>query len=292
MIEECKNYFDREIMVEGTNLGQVLSNGFKALSEHTYTYQTKDALKTLELTPERMDCLHDLENFVEYIYGQQTEVTPMKVDENGKVEIGEGKIFHRAKATNLERMEDFAVGGILPTEWFGILESEWEARFCTFLSYTRDYEYRPTNQLHKNMRTPYEWGQIVFYIDETNPITKMLTDLDYFTYAYKKEKGEDLSMYPPKVRELMDNLIYPLSPCGRNTHENENWHYHEWLAIPGGVPSFLINGISIHSQNEGLVENLDKIQELFPQATIFNENNMVYTLNNSKQETKEVEMQR
>ena len=54
-------------------------------------------------------------------------------------------------------------------------------------------------------------------------------------------------------------------------HDNPNYHTYTWQAIPGGIPPQLIVGIQIGSQNKQLLEQIDEIQKLFPNAAIFDE---------------------
>lgn len=67
----------------------------------------------------------------------------------------------------------------------------------------------------------------------------------------------------------MDSIIEPFSPAGRDFHTKGSLPYCDWSAIPGGIPSALINGICIKNQSYEN-EYIEKIKSLFPNATIFN----------------------
>ena len=95
--------------------------------------------------------------------------------------------------------------------------------------------------------------------------------LHYDLFEFERVKLHE----PEKLKEkytdeeiwLLD-FLYHVSPAGYDFHDSSDRPYYYWSAIPGGIPSLLVNGICVKS-NEHSEEYLDKLCELFPNATIF-----------------------
>ena len=273
---------------------------------------------------------HLLEN------GENVETEPIKIKDD-KVVIEEGTLYHVCQP-NLESLEGIAVGGLLCSEWFGVLESEQEGRFCAFLAET-------TGNV-RSLRASSE--SYVLFFDTNNPLMQSLVKNDFFEYIKRKrnlrrtlfdklseeekeafydeakktyieskkndkhwnaldEKGKENRLeklkevlfldgysyllpqklkdkirkilkekyeYDDLILDLFDEIIEPLSPSGRNFHDNENEITYYWKAIPGGIPSSLINGIKISKENISK-EEIEKIKKLFPTAVVFDKNGRV-----------------
>ena len=92
---------------------------------------------------------------------------------------------------------------------------------------------------------------------------------------YEGIKNNDPSkipeIYTSDEIELFDKLIEPLSPAGSMMRVDYDGIYNYWSAIVGGIPSALVNGICIKTNNFSAEEN-KKLSDLFPNATIFNNN--------------------
>lgn len=83
--------------------------------------------------------------------------------------------------------------------------------------------------------------------------------------------------YSNIILDLFDQVVEPLSKQGITTHDNENSEKYYWKAIPGGIPPSLVNGIQIntHDKNPVSKKDIERMQEMFPKAVIFDENKRV-----------------
>jgi len=127
--------------------------------------------------------------------------------------------------------------------------------------------------INRQNRTP-TINNIIFYLDTKNEIMQVLIKNDYFEFARNLERPQNLECYNTTIFNLLKEVIYPLSPAGKTMHKGIQSHFHDWIAVPGGIPASLINGIAINSRNINNF-NLEKLQSLFPKAVIFDENNKV-----------------
>ena len=206
---------------------------------------------------------------------ETSNVTPLAVID-GKADIQPGCIIHRRNA-DIESIRAISQSAFLASEWFGMLESEKEGRFCSFATRLIDQN-DPTlnpNRVNYHKRVSVADKQnITFYFDQDHPLMQKLIRLDYFEYARRvKESPEEIKeFYSDDEINMFEKLIYPLSIGGRDYHLSDNKTRHkDWIAIPGAIPSELVNGISIHTENESLMENLEEIAKMFPNATIFDQ---------------------
>lgn len=215
-------------------------------------------------------------SFVEQLYknissrSEDFSINEFPITNDGKVDIKPGMVNHGCSG-NLEALANISKYGVLASEWFGILESECEGRFCVFVSRTKNEDYPFTGTLAEDNYTRLNIGKnVLLFFDEQNPIFQYLLHLDYFEYESIKEKNKEQieQIYTKEEINMFDNLIEPLSPGGKGMRKNYDFKTNYWSAIPGGIPSFLVNGICIKN-NEYTDEQLDRISMLFPQATIF-----------------------
>ena len=100
---------------------------------------------------------------------------------------------------------------------------------------------------------------------------EQLLHLDYFEYEkIKQQEPEKLTeIYSEEEIKLFDSIIEPFSPCSKNYHIKDMLPYCDWSAIPGGIPSQLVNGICIKNKQYDK-EYIDEVSKLFSNATIFN----------------------
>lgn len=98
-------------------------------------------------------------------------------------------------------------------------------------------------------------------------------NLNEKTRTILKEEYE----YDDLILDLFDKVIEPLSPAGLRFHDDEEKNTYYWRAIPGGIPSSLINGIQINTNLKEDLTNkeIEQIQKMFPKAVIFDENKRV-----------------
>ena len=202
---------------------------------------------------------------------QVGEVKEFPHDGNDHVLIVPGMLNHRC-SPEFENLESMSAHGVLASEWFGVLESEFEGRFCVFISRMKDDNYPYKGDLAEDNRSRLNMGRnVLLFFDDQNPVMKKLLHLDYFEYEnIKKTDPSKLSeIYTSDEIELFDKLIEPLSPAGAMMRSDYDSKFNYWSAIVGGIPSSLVNGVCIKNNNFSEEEN-EKISDLFPNATVFN----------------------
>ena len=207
--------------------------------------------------------------------------------EDGKVVIKPMMVNHRCRG-DIDIVSEISKRGLLASEWFGVLESEGEGRFCTFLDrikpdsyvYAKDENFRRLNDR--------EQGLVLFF-DQDNPVMKKLLDLDFFEYQIIKEKTPEKlkELYSEDEIKLLD-VIHDFSKASFDFHYSSDRPYYYWSAIPGGIPSLLINGICIKLDNYD-DEYLDKLNNLFPNAVLFDGmRNIIRTPKNNSDDFKHI----
>ena len=204
---------------------------------------------------------------------QVGEVKEFPHDGNDRVLIVPGMLNHRC-SSEFENLESLSTHGVLASEWFGILESEFEGRFCVFISRMKDDNDPYKGDLAEDNRSRLNIGRdVLLFFDEQNPVMKKLLHLDYFEYEGIKNSDPSKipEIYTSEEIELFDGLIEPLSPAGTMMRSDYDSKFNYWSAIVGGVPSSLVNGVCIKTNNFSDEEN-KKLSDLFPNATIFNNN--------------------
>ena len=192
----------------------------------------------------------------------QEEITMLQTSE-GRVVIPDKTPIH---VTAISQLDGISRGGILASEWFGEFESEAEGRFCCFFS--------RINGENPELRGPTR-GCASLFFDIDSPIAKLLFNLDYFAYEALKAKNPELckEKFSPEEIELFETLIEPLSPAGTDMYKQSRTA--SWMAIPGGVPPFLVKGIMLSSREKNLDEIVERCSELFPRAIIFDESKTI-----------------
>lgn len=213
---------------------------------------------------------------------------------DGKVEILPGMISHKC-SNSLESLKGISQYGILASEWFGKIESEREGIFCAFVS--RIHQEDGLDDLKKQsfakqlnlMDLKFGNGKVLLFFDSTNPIFKQLLHLDYFEYEKVKQQSPEkiTEMYSEEEIELFDQVIEPFSPYGKVFHVEGMLPRCDWSAIPGGIPSSLVNGICTKSENYDS-EYIESVANLFPNATIFNGSLEILHLPKRKDNTQEL----
>lgn len=248
------------MIIRGLNLGEKQTE-YRGLSQWPYfkdIEQKRMIVKKLEKM--YMDSVEE---------SKETEVQlfPQK---NGKVEIVPGMLNHRC-SNSLDSLKAISQYGILASEWFGIVESEREAVFCSFVDRIHSEE-NPNNraQILNAKRLRSLGNELLLFLDNNHPVMKKLLHLDFFEYKkVKKLTPEKLTeMYTEEEIELFDQIIEPFSG-DLNYHIDEMLPYHDWSAIPGGIPAALVNGICTKRVTYDK-EYIDELIKLFPSATIFN----------------------
>ena len=206
-----------------------------------------------------------------YRKARDSEVVPMTIDEDNRVIIKPYMVNHSC-SSDLNNLKSIAQYGVLASEWFGVLESEREACFCTFVSRMKTDDYPFKGSLAEDNFSRLNIGtDVLLFFDETNPIMQYLLHLDYFEFEYIKNVSLEIlnQIYTKEEKALLLGIVEPLSPAGRNMRKNSNTKCNYWSAIPGGIPPFLINGICVKRKKYSN-EVLDELNMLFPNAVIFN----------------------
>jgi len=219
------------------------------------------------LTPEQSEYVENFQDRFEELWdrAEESTVTPLVI-ENGV--IPDKTLSHKC-TFNKDSLRSISQSGLMATEWFGQKESASEGCFCTFIRDKKDFSSQGVAMFHNSKFRPAPNG-IVLFFDNSNEFMQELLSIDFFEYEAKKQRGEDLSEYPKVIRDFYDNVVEPMSPHGKNFHIKTESEQYSWHAIPGGIPSKLVNGISIQS-SIATPELLDELNNMFPNANIYNE---------------------
>lgn len=249
--------------IQGANLGEKEVE-YKLLSEYPFFNDERQAvLKKIE------------QLYLKYQEdSKETDIIPFP-QKDGKVEILPGMINHRC-SNSLESLRTLSQYGILASEWFGQIESEREGVFCSFVDriHTEDNSDKRKQDRARilNLQRLKSMGNdLILFFDNTNPVMEQLLHLDYFEYEkVKQQTPEKLTeIYTSDEIEVFEKIIEPFSPEGRNYHTKDMLPYCDWSAIPGGIPSTLVNGICTKTKSYDR-EYIEEVSKLFPNATIFN----------------------
>lgn len=252
------------MIIRGANIEEK-NVEYKKLSDYDWTDNTKliEIIKKLELL-----YLNIEKQLKEQIINQ------MDI-EDGMVIIPEKALNHRC-SNSLDSLREISNHGLLASEWFGELESEREGCFCTFLSRMKGENYPYYGDLAEDDKSRLNIGaNVILFFDENNPLMQYLLHLDYFEFEHQKQENSNYtSLYTPLELSILEELIEPLSPAGKGMRKSYDSKTNYWSAIPGGIPSKLVNGICIKNNNYSQSE-LDEISTLFPDAVIFDSSKMV-----------------
>lgn len=276
IFDKLKQHFSTGATITGANMQTINNAQFNLLS---------DAKHNVEYYPQEIELLKRFESKMADLYnraenGSLEEVTinPMEI-QNGKVVLRDGQICHRCTAS-METLSNISVGGVLASEWFGQQESEREGFLCVFLSKRFTSANNNINKYLQKALSPNN-NSCFLYFDEKNPLMQALLSIDFFEYEkVKKTNPEQLStLYSPAVIELYDTIIEPMSPAGKNMHDYPDSQTFGWIAIPGGIPAQLVNGICLHSKHHTqILNNIQELQKMYPNATIFDEKQTIIAL--------------
>lgn len=257
--------------IKGANLGEKEVE-YKLLSEYSF------------FSDERQLVVKKLEKLYLKLQeeSEKIDIKPFP-QKNGKAEILQGMINHSC-SSSLAVLSTVSQYGILASEWFGQIESEREGVFCCFvdrihLEDNSDEKRNNSARILNLRRLKSASNNIVLFFDASNPIMEQLLHLDYFEYEkVKQQRPEKITeIYSKEEIQLFEQIIEPFSPCGRNHHTKDALPYCDWSAIPGGIPSVLVNGVCTKNRSYDK-EYIEEVAKLFPNATIFNgELEILYT---------------
>lgn len=203
------------------------------------------------------------------------DINPIDIDDDNNVVISKNALNHRC-SNSIETLQEISNHGILASEWFGELESEGEGRFCTFVSRMKGDDYPYFGDLAEDDKSRLNIGKnVLLFFDEENPLMKYLLHLDYFEFEHQKKINPNYSsLYSSDELEILEELVEPLSPAGKDMRTSYDFKTNYWSAIPGGIPSKLVNGICVKNNNYSENE-LDEISALFPNAAVFDSSKKV-----------------
>ena len=239
---------------------------YKKLSDYDWTddKELMEIVKKLELL--YLNIEKELKN---------QAINTMDINEDEMVIIPKNAINHRC-SNAIESLKEISNYGLLASEWFGELESEREGCFCTFLSRMKGENYPYYGDLAEDDNSRLNIGKnVLLFFDEDNFLMKYLLHLDYFEFEYQKQINPNYSsQYTSDELIILEELIEPLSPAGKNMRKSYDFKTNYWSAIPGGIPSKLVNGICVKNNNYSENE-LDEINTLFPEAVIFDSSKKV-----------------
>lgn len=247
----------------GRNLGTVDAQelNIEEMLEKYFPNNLEARKALLWLENKRIELIERLNN---------TPISPLNIS-NNMVNIEAGTIIHNG-SNYIDSLIGISQLGLMPTEWFGVLESENEGRFCAFTKRVLSEEESVGFVANENMRSfNLSDNMLTFIYDTNNPIMQELLRLDYFEYEKIKQTNPErlLEIYSNEEIFMFDNLIEPMSKAGKRFHMNPRMPFYYWQAIPGGIPSKLINGICINENVAKNIEYIEQVQQLFPQVTIF-----------------------
>lgn len=253
------------MIINGANIGEI-SVEYNKISNYNWTNDTNliRIIKKLEIL-----YLSIKEQ------SKEQNINLMTIDYDDNVVIPQNALNHRC-SKSLESLQEISNHGLLASEWFGELESEREGCFCAFLSRMKGNNYPYRGDLAEDDQSRLNVGKnVILFFDETNPLMKYLLHLDYFEFEYQKQANPNYSsLYTSDELEILEELIEPISPAGKNMRKPYDFKTNYWSAIPGGIPSELINGICIKNNNYS-EDELDEISALFPNAVVFDSSKKV-----------------
>ena len=272
IFKEIKERFLFGTTIVGANMEDIKNAEFCLLSESRYG---------VEYSLEELDIIKRFEGRLEELFysatngtKEQTEIHQMPTEGN-KVVLKDGQVCHRCSPT-IETLSNIAKCGVMASEWFGQRESAGEGFLCAFASKRFTSESKIANDFMKSSFTP-GVSKCFLYFDEQNILMKELMDIDFFEYMHiKRTEPEKVpELYSPGIIELFDKIIEPMSPHGHRFHDSPTNVQYGWLAIPGGIPAALVNGICISSKSKDLIAQVEEIRKMYPNAVIFDENQNV-----------------
>lgn len=249
--------------IRGANLGEHEVD-FRLLSKWNYfgTNESKNLL------------VKKIERVYQFLYkeSKKLEIKSMQ-HKDGKVEINPGMLIHSC-SSHIDSLSSISQRGILASEWFGKVESEYEGVFCAFLDRIHD-ESNPQgkSENRKTMEGKSDNSCVTLFFDEKNPVMNSLLHLDFFEYEKIKNTDPERlkDVYSKEIIEIFDNIIEPESTASDIIIRSKikgDLARSEWSAIPGGIPPFLVNGICV-CKLECTNEYIEELSSLFPNATIF-----------------------
>ena len=213
--DRLKAQFGDSTDIRGRNTGDVFGVRFDRLSSNNREVSYSDN----EVSQKQLAQAKVLEERTMAIFDEAEHTTVKLLAEvDGKVVIPPHTSFHRM-VQDMIVFKNKSIGGLLAREWFGILESDGEGRYCVFLNTTMAEEEKKGNArsiMNKKSQTP-TIDQCVLFFDNTNPIMQRLLRTDFFEYQrVKAEEPEKLhELYTEEDIKIFEELILPISPSSK-----------------------------------------------------------------------------
>ena len=276
-----------KININGINCGAMQTGLMPTACNENLLKKNLGLQMLIQKYPECLTALQIIDKNYDSLNDREISSTPLQKDAENKPQII-GKISHHIKLGGRnpsEVFQSYGEIGIVPSEYFGILESGREACFCT--SFAKLYKHDNTKDPLRNMRaalnsegrfkgflsrgfesesTPSQ--NVYFILDEQ--IYEDIENNNFFALRQYNDDSEELiKAKAEKFYSLSsdEQLLYKTLNTishGVSTHEES-----EWFAYPGGIPSKYINGIVLDSRLITSDEKLSAtLEQAFPQATI------------------------
>ncbi len=273
IILKGRNLYERETKYYGD---------IRHLRKDIYEPSTNNSEVFYKISPRMSETLTQIESVFETAKTSVSPIQQLETDENGKVILNRGQIFHKIRTPTDDNFDNpiirsISERGIIASEWFGILESEGEGRFCSFFDTISE------------AKKIIELDEFFITIDQNNPDLQRLLHIDFFSYLRTKNQNPSVvsNTYTKEELKILD-LIKKNSGGGESVAADSPL----WVAIPGGIPARFINGICVDGQwalssyqgkkhyDERTQKNykdvpnqaIETLSRLFPNATIFNRN--------------------
>lgn len=271
--------------INGINCGTIEAGFMPTACNERLLERNIGLRRLIEKHPECLGALKIIDRNYDSLNAREIITSPLQKDENNKPRLV-GKLSHHIKLGGRNPSEVFqSYGdiGIVPSEYFGILESEREACFCSSLA--RIYKYDTKEDPIRNMRSALNpdglfkkhlsrrWSDapsehIFFILDEQ--ISKDIENNNFFALRqYPDDSSEKISAKSEKFYSLPPEEQMLYKTLNTISHGVSTYEESEWFAYPGGIPSKYINGIVMDSLLTTIDPNLSAtLEKTFPQATI------------------------
>ena len=271
--------------INGINCGTIKDTAFMPTACNERLINQSPLIHALvEKYPNFSVALQGVDRNYDALSDRKITTNPLQKDADNKAKLV-GKLSHHIKLngrTPSKLLESYGDIGIVPSEYFGILESEREACFCVSLArlYERNRNEDPIRVIRCQLKSN---GMIarVLHTDTPNENVFFLLD-DQISADIENNNFFALKEYPDDSKETIDakqakfdalppdqQLLY--SAINAVSHGVSTYEESEWFAFPGGIPSKYINGIVMDSRLMETDPNLSStLDKHFPQATIIN----------------------
>jgi len=268
--------------ISGLNCGATNTGFMSTICSEQLLEQNIGLRALIEKHPECLTALQILDKNYDLLNEKEIKSTPLQRGADNKPQLV-GVLTHHIRLggrTPSEVFQCYGDIGIVPSEYFGILESEREACFCVSLArtYERNQQDDPLRISRCALKSN---GQFKGYISENYPSDNVYFILDEQIYSeieknnyfaikqYKSDSQAQIDAKQAKIDALSPDEQVLYKTLNTFSHGVSSYEESEWFAFPGGIPSKYINGIVMDSRLMDTDPSLSAtLEESFPQATI------------------------